>query len=75
MKEHLSQGKDLTGDIAIFIEQNNFDNSWNLNSETVKQLKEKYVEGDKFFRIISQGTQCSGHGWVNVSTGEILKWG
>ena len=74
-KKDLEQGTDLRGDIALFIEERHFQNDgWEVDNTTKKyiQLNMKYAE-DIFFRVIRNGVQQSGHGWINKQ-GEVIQW-
>lgn len=75
-KKDLEQGTDKVGDIALFIEERHFqDNGWEVDNTTKKyiQLNMKHAE-DIFFRVIKNGVQQNGHGWIN-KRGEVIQWG
>lgn len=67
-----SNDVDLRGDFATFIETRHFvRNPWDdLDAETKKRFKGCQPT---FFRVIHNGVQQSGHGWIE--DGEIVQWG
>lgn len=70
MQEDLTTGTDLRGDKALFIESKHFkDNSWELDDEAA----EAAGSGPTFFRVIENGEEQSGHGWIE--DGKIFQWG
>jgi hypothetical protein len=64
----LTFGTDKRGDDALFIDRSHI-NGWDVDS-TVKDLI-----GDNltFFRVIEDGEERSGHGWIE--DGKIIQWG
>jgi hypothetical protein len=63
-------GTDVRGDHATFIEEKHFSSEWDLDAET----KKKFAGcSPTFFRVIKNGIQQSGHGWIE--DGEIIQWG
>jgi hypothetical protein len=68
--EDLSFDFDVRGDYALFIEEKHFTRDDDLNEETKKQFLNCEAT---FFRVIDNGEQQSGHGWIE--NGEIVQWG
>lgn len=68
-KEDLTYGEDVRGDHALFIERKHI-NGWDLDEEA-----QAFTEGKSptFFRVIENGEQQSGHGWIE--DGKIIQWG
>lgn len=68
--QDLTTGNDIRGDYALFIEEKHFINGgWSIDQKT------KNVVGNDihFFRVIRNGEQQGGHGWIE--NGEIIQWG
>jgi hypothetical protein len=72
-KKDLSQGEDIRGDYALFIEQRHFNSGGDLDNTTKQYIRQSFSD-EQFFRVIKNGVQQSGHGWVD-SNGEIFQWG
>lgn len=71
MKQDLTYGIDVRGDEALFIEEKHFiDAGWELDDEAYTQLEDC---SPTFFRVIKDGEEQSGHGWIEK--GEIVQWG
>ena len=68
-EQDLTQGVDIRGDEAAFIEEKHFKNDWELDDEAKAALG----SGVYFFRVVRNGEQQSGHGWIE--NGEIIQWG
>ena len=68
--EDLSFDFDVRGDYALFIEEKHFTADDDLDEETKKQFVNCEAT---FFRVIDNGEQQSGHGWIE--DGEIVQWG
>ena len=68
--EDFSKDTDIRGDYALFIEAKNFTPSSELKPEAKTRLKGCQPT---FFRVIHNGVQQSGHGWIE--NGEIVQWG
>ena len=68
--EDLSFDFDVRGDYALFIEEKHFTRNDDLDEETKKQFVNCEAT---FFRVIDNGEQQSGHGWIE--DGEIVQWG
>ena len=68
-EQDLTQGVDIRGDEAAFIEEKHFKNDWELDDEAKNALG----SGVYFFRVVRNGEQQSGHGWIE--NGEIVQWG
>jgi len=68
-EQDLTQGVDIRGDEAAFIEEKHFKNDWELDDEA----KDALGSGVYFFRVVRNGEQQSGHGWIE--NGEIVQWG
>ena len=68
--EDLSFDFDVRGDYALFIEEKHFTSDDDLDEETKKQFVNCEAT---FFRVIDNGEQQSGHGWIE--DGEIVQWG
>ena len=68
--EDLSFDFDVRGDYALFIEEKHFTSNDDLDEETKKQFVNCEAT---FFRVIDNGEQQSGHGWIE--DGEIVQWG
>ena len=68
--EDLSFDFDVRGDYALFIEEKHFTSEDDLDEETKKQFVNCEAT---FFRVIDNGEQQSGHGWIE--NGEIVQWG
>ena len=68
--EDLSFDFDVRGDYALFIEEKHFTADDDLDDET----KNEFLNCEAtFFRVIDNGEQQSGHGWIE--NGEIVQWG
>ena len=68
--EDLSFDFDVRGDYALFIEEKHFTSDDDLDEET----KNEFLNCEAtFFRVIDNGEQQSGHGWIE--NGEIVQWG
>jgi hypothetical protein len=68
--EDLSYDFDVRGDYALFIEEKHFTSDDDLDEET----KNEFLNCEAtFFRVIHNGEQQSGHGWIE--NGEIVQWG
>ncbi len=75
-KQNFSQGTDVRGDYALFIENNEFKSGWELEPSAIKKLQDMNLGTDAiFFRIIFQGVQSASHGWINPITGNVEQWG
>lgn len=70
MQQDLTQGTDVRGDYALFIEEKHFIDGGDLDEEA-KSFTENMDA--TFFRVISNGKEQSGHGWIEK--GEIFQWG
>lgn len=68
--EDFSKDTDIRGDFATFIEEKHFTSEWELDAEAKKRFKECHPT---FFRVIKNGKQQDGHGWIQ--DGEIVQWG
>lgn len=68
--EDLSSGIDIRGDYALFIESYHFIDHFDLDEDTKFRLSNCEPT---FFRVIKNGEQQSGHGWIE--NGEIIQWG
>jgi hypothetical protein len=68
MVKDLTYGTDIRGDHALFIESKHI-NGWNVDDE-VKDVLEDFPT---FFRVIENGKEQSGHGWIK--DGKIIQWG
>jgi hypothetical protein len=68
--EDFSKDTDIRGDYALFIEAKHFDKYGDLNHEAQKRLKGCQPT---FFRVILNGEQQGGHGWIE--DGKIIQWG
>jgi len=68
--QHLDSDFDARGDYALFIEAKHFKDDSGLDDNTKNQLLN--IEAT-FFRVIENGEQQSGHGWIE--DGEIIQWG
>ncbi|MFA5366660.1 MAG: hypothetical protein WC333_02150 [Dehalococcoidia bacterium] len=66
--EDLTYDIDVRGDYALFIEKKHFIEEWKLDNEA-----REAAGGITFFRVIRDGVQQSGHGWIE--NGEIVQWG
>ncbi len=67
-QKDLTYGTDIRGDYALFIEEKHFIEGWKLDDEATKA-----AGGLTFFRVIRNGVQQHGHGWIE--NGEIVQWG
>lgn len=68
--EDLSSDIDIRGDYALFIEAKHFIDHFDLDD----YVRLRYLNCEPtFFRVISNGVQQSGHGWIE--NGEIIQWG
>ena len=72
-KRDFEQGIDARGDQAVFIESRHI-NGWELD-ETSKKYIQITFEDVFFFRVIKDGIQQSGHGYIDVTEGRIIQWG
>ena len=66
----LTFGTDVRGDHALFMEEKHIGmDGWEIDEEA------QSVAGDglHFFRILSNGIQKHGHGWIDK--GRICRWG
>jgi len=68
--EDLSYDIDVRGDYALFIEEKHFTNNDDLKEHTANRFLNCNAT---FFRVIKNGVQQSGHGWIE--DGEIVQWG
>lgn len=68
-QKDLTYGIDRRGDYSLFIEEKHFTNDWECDEETAHVVK-----NITFFRVIRDGIQRHGHGWIN-SDGKIEQWG
>ena len=75
-KKDLEQGTDIRGDIALFIEERHFkEDGWTLDNTTKKYIQLNLKGEDNiYFRVIKNGVQQNGHGWIDVD-GDIFQWG
>ena len=65
----LTFGTDLRGDYALFIDEKHFsEDQWSVDDEVAKKANQP-----TFFRVIRNGKQQGGHGWVERN--EIIQWG
>ncbi len=70
MHEDLTKGTDKRGDYTLFIESKHCINKgWELDNEAKKAAGSSLT----FFRVIENGEEESGHGWIE--NGEIVQWG
>lgn len=70
MEKDLTYGTDLRGDYALFIEAKHFPDGWSVDDQVKKFTKNNDAT---FFRVIHNGKQQGGHGWIE--NGEIIQWG
>lgn len=68
--EDFGKDTDIRGDFATFIEARHFTQSDDLDEQTMKRFKGCQPT---YFRVILNGKQESGHGWIE--DGEIIQWG
>lgn len=68
-QQDLTQGEDIRGDYALFIESKHFITEWELDEEVQRMTK----GGPIFFRVIHKGVEQRGHGWVE--DGKVVQWG
>jgi len=63
----LSTDLDVRGDKAYFIEEHHFsDDEWSVDDEAA-------IPGPTFFRVIFNGQQQHGHGWIEGN--KVIQWG
>lgn len=72
MAQDLTYGDDGSGTTALFLEEKHFvSDGWKLGkkaSEFLKDNKEMI-----YFRVIKNGVQQSGHGWLEDD--KVFQWG
>lgn len=69
MTKDLSYGTDIRGDEAYFIEGKHFsEDEWSVDD----QARTKSSDA-RFFRVLENGEQQSGHGWIDDD--KIIQWG
>jgi len=75
-KKDLERGADIRGDYALFIEERHFkEDGWILDNTTKKYIQINLKGEDNiFFRVIKNGVQQKGHGWID-GEGEVFQWG
>jgi hypothetical protein len=75
MQQDLTQGEDIRGDYALFVDVKHFiEDGFDIDEELKSHLR-KNLSGDVFFRVIVDGEEQSGHGWLNADTQEVFQWG
>jgi len=72
----LTYGEDLRGDYALFIDVNHFVDDWQVDDEATYAARADIEDEDDvcFFRVIENGKQRHGHGYVNHK-GKVEQWG
>jgi len=70
MIQDLTSDIDIRGDYALFIEDKHFIGEWKLDDF----VRLRFLNCDAtFFRVIKDGEQQSGHGWIEE--GKVIQWG
>ena len=73
-------GEDIRGDEALFIESKHID-GWDIDYSVRRLISESIRDGEInkggviFFRVIRDGIQQHGHGWISIDELKIVQWG